>query len=110
MGVRMKSLVVFLFLMTANVFAQDISVVIDGKSYVCSGGGSSVSNCQSNAEGFGVSLEYCAKQFYGGDCAKKLWPDFKKNNSSCAYSGLKYCLEYCEKQFYAGDCATKICI
>lgn len=106
----MKSLFVLIFLMASTALAQDISVVIDGKTYACSGGGSTSGDCQSNAEGFGVSLEYCEKQYYAGDCAKKLWPDFKKNNPSCAYSGLKYCLKYCEKQFYAGDCATKICI
>ncbi len=105
----MKSLILVIMLVSANVFAQDISVVVDGKTYVCAGGGSSGSNCQSNAEGFAVSLEYCEKQFYAGDCAKKLWPEFKKNNPSCAYSGLKYCLQYCEKQFYAGDCALKVC-
>ena len=93
------------------ILEPNISVMINGKNYVCSGSGSgsSSSGCEQKVKGIRTILTACGKSYSGGYCVGEHWPKFKSQNPDCLYDGLETCLEFCGKSYSPAYCLSQYC-
>ena len=95
------------FVTCASFAAPQISVVVDGQTYFCSGGGPSSSDCGGKALGFQKVLDACMMNLSGASCMNQYWPKFKQNNPNCIADGQPACLAACMKNLSGAYCANE---
>jgi len=105
---KIQTILIIFSLFSVPVWADDISVTVNGRTYHCSGSDNG-GRCERKAELFGQQLDYCAKSAYGHNCAKKLWPGFKQRNPHCIDEAALQCIRVCSKSAYEHTCVHEIC-
>lgn len=111
----MLKTVILTLVVSSSVFAADLnllsgeSAIIEANSrtrVTCNGSNGGGMNCEGAGNAFKKIMEYCYKSHDGGTCAKNHWPNFKKDNPNCSYTGVETCIDYCYKGYDGGTCAS----
>ena len=97
----------FLVLFTGSFAqAQNISVTIDGQTYLCAGsGGSTGSYCDGKIDGLNTLVAACMESYSGAYCMDRYWGDFVKDNPGCKTEAIPVCLDACKKTYSGAYCA-----
>lgn len=108
--------VIFLALSMASIaFAADLNLGIGESATIqanvktrvtCEGEGQGPS-CQQAINGLKTLVEACKGSYSGSYCIDKYWPNFKKENPSCATSAISVCIDYCKESYSSAYCADK---